>query len=246
MTDPTFHKSIVRDFYRRALGQGDTAFVEQFVADDYVNHSPLVKSGKAGLLEAVRYMGGLPKPANPPKPFLRLIAEDDYVVTNMAFEWAGARKVVIDLFRFRDGKLVEHWDAVQDEPATTPSGRPVMSGPDVPEDLHLTGANKTVAEAFYRRVLSGGELAALPQFVAPDFAQHNPCIADGPGGLRAYLSGGANGFAGTRVLRVVGEGNFVVIQAEGSANGKPALRYDVFRLSGGKIAEQWGVQQAGS
>lgn len=243
MKDLTFHKSIVLDFYRRALGQGDTAFVEQFVADDYVNHSPMVKSGKAGLLEAVRYMGSLPKP---PKPFLRLIAEDDYVVTNMAFQWAGARKVVIDLFRFRDGKLAEHWDAVADEPATTLSGRPVMDGPDVPEALHLTGANKTVAEAFYRRVLAGGELAALPQFVAPDLAQHNPRIADGPEGLRAYLQGGAHGFAGARVLRVVGEGNFVVIQAEGSATGKPALWYDVFRLSGGKIAEQWGVQQAGS
>lgn len=240
MTDLTFHKSIVRDFYRRALGQGDTAFVGQFVADDYVNYGPAANTGKAEVLAAVRYMGSLPKPANPPKAFLRLIAEDDYVVTNMAFDWAGARKVVIDLFRFRDGKLVEHWDAVTDEPATTPSGRPVMSGPDVPEELPLTGANKTVAEAFYRRVLAGGELAALPRFVAPDLAQHNPRIADGLAGLRAYLHGGANGFAGARVLRVIGEGNFVVIQAEGPAGEKPVLRYDVFRLSGGKIVEQWG------
>ncbi len=239
----SFHKSVIRDFYRRALGAGDTAFVEQFVADDYVNHRTMALPGKAGLLEAVRYMGQLPKPANPPKPFLRLIEEGDFVVTNLAFEWAGSQKAVIDLFRFRDGKLAEHWDAIEDQPAVTPSGRPVMDGPAAPEDLHLTEANKAVAEAFYRRAWVGGELAALPEFVAPDLMQHNPRIADGIDGLREHLHRRAGYGAGTRVLRVVGEGNFVVIQAEGRAGKKPVVYYDVFRLSGGKIVEQWGLQQ---
>ncbi len=243
MQDLSFHKSVIRDFYRRALGAGDTTFVEQFVADDYVNHSAMATPGKAGLLEAVRYMGQLPKPANPPKPFLRLIAEGDYVVTNLAFEWAGRPKAVIDLFRFRDGKLVEHWDAIEDQPANTPSGRPVMDGPAAPEDLHLTGPNKAVAEAFYRRAWIGGELDALPEFVAPDLVQHNPRIADGLGGLREYLHRQAADRASTRVLRVVGEGNFVTIQAEGRAGEKPVTYYDVFRLSGGKIVEQWGVRR---
>jgi predicted SnoaL-like aldol condensation-catalyzing enzyme len=239
MRDLTFHKSVIRDFYRRALGAGDTAFVEQFVADDYVNHGPAAPTGKAEVLAAVRYMGQLPKPANPPKPFLRLIAEDDYVVTNLAFEWAGTPKVVIDLFRFRDGKLVEHWDAVEDQPASTPSGRPVMDGPQAPEELHLTGTNKAVVEAFYRRVVIGGELAALPDFVAPTLMQHNPRIADGVDGLREYLHREASALAATRMLRVVAEGNFVVIQAEGPSG----MHYHVFRLSGGKIAEQWGVRR---
>jgi predicted SnoaL-like aldol condensation-catalyzing enzyme len=35
----------------------------------------------------------------------------------------------------------------------------------------------------------------------------------------------------------------VVIQAESRAGEKPAMYYDVFRLSGGKIVEQWGVQK---
>ncbi len=242
MKDLSFHKSVIRDFYRRALGQGDTAFVEQFVADDYVHHGPAANTGKAEVLAAVRYMGQLPKPADPPKPFLRLIAEDDYVVTNLAFEWAGTPKVVIDLFRFRDGKLVEHWDAIEDQPATTPSGRPVMDGPQAPEDLPLTVANKAVVEAFYRRVVTGGELAALPEFVAPDLMQHNPRIADGIGGLRDYLHGQAGALAGRRVRRVVGEGNFVTIQAEGGPGEKPGMHYDVFRLHAGKIVEQWGVR----
>ena len=241
MPDLSFHKSVIRDFYRRALGAGDTTFVEQFVADDYVNHSAMATPGKAGLLEAVRYVGQLPKPANPPKPFLRLIAEGDYVVTNLAFEWAGSQKAVIDLFRFRDGKLVEHWDAIEDQPAATPSGRPVMDGPAAPQDLHLTEANKAVAEAFYRRAWVDGDLAALPECVAPDLGQHNPRIADGRDGLREYLHRHAADRAGTRVLRVVGEGDFVVIQAGGRAGEKPVTYYDVFRLRGGQILEQWGV-----
>jgi predicted SnoaL-like aldol condensation-catalyzing enzyme len=118
-----------------------------------------------------------------------------------------------------------------------------MDGPAAPEDLPLTGANKAVAEAFYRRAWIGGALAALPEFVAPDLMQHNPRIADGIDGLREHLHRQAGNLAGTRVLRVVGEGNFVVIQAESRSGEKPVVSYDVFRLSGGKIVEQWGLQK---
>jgi predicted SnoaL-like aldol condensation-catalyzing enzyme len=116
------HKSLIRDFYRRAVNQGDLAFADQLIADNYIQHSPALKPGKGGLMEALQLMKQMPKPAATSTPFFRLIAEGDFVVTNLSFDWGGKQKVVVDLFRFENGKVIEHWDAVQDEPATSANG----------------------------------------------------------------------------------------------------------------------------
>ena len=70
MKQEDINKSIVRDFYRRAVSQGDIAFAEEIVADDYIQHSSAVKPGKAGLLEALNYMKQMPKPATTSTPRL--------------------------------------------------------------------------------------------------------------------------------------------------------------------------------
>jgi predicted SnoaL-like aldol condensation-catalyzing enzyme len=32
------------------------------------------------------------------------------------FEAAGQRRAIVDIFRLEDGKIVEHWDPIQDVP----------------------------------------------------------------------------------------------------------------------------------
>jgi predicted SnoaL-like aldol condensation-catalyzing enzyme len=51
----------------------------------------------------------------------RVIAEGDLVaVHSHHVDTPGERgRAVLDLFRVRDGKIVEHWDAVQDVPETS-------------------------------------------------------------------------------------------------------------------------------
>ena len=129
MQQHEINKSIIRDFYRRAVGQGDIAFAEEIISDEYIQHSMQVKPGKAGLLEALRYMKQMPKPATITAPFMRLIAEGEYVVTNMSFGWGGKQKIVVDLFRFENEKVAEHWDAIQDQPETSRNTNAMMDGP---------------------------------------------------------------------------------------------------------------------
>ena len=62
MQQEVINKAIIRDFYRRVVGQGDLAFAEEIIADEYIQHSSSVKPGKAGLMEALSYMKQLPKP----------------------------------------------------------------------------------------------------------------------------------------------------------------------------------------
>lgn len=244
MQQQTVQKSIIRDFYRRAIGQGDIDFADQIIADDYIQHSlnPSLKPGKEGVLAAIAYMKEIPKPTTTSPPFMRLIAEGDFVVTNLRFNWGGSTKVVVDLFRFQDGKLAEHWDVIQDQPETSLNDNAFMDGPQPNDNSSLTADNKHLVSVFFQDVFVERQLHALLDFVVPDMKQHNPEIADGPEGLVAYIQQqAATGYAPT-MLRVIAESDFVVIQSEGLIDQKPVLSFDIFRLCQQKIVEHWSVK----
>ncbi|WP_420146490.1 nuclear transport factor 2 family protein [Spirosoma sp.] len=244
MQQESINKSIILDFYRRAVGQGDIAFAEEIIAEDYIQHSPLVKPGKAGLLEALNYMKQMPKPAATSAPFMRLIAEGEYVVTNMCFEWDGKQKAVLDLFRLQDGKVSEHWDAMQDKPETSLNDNALMDGPMPLDDKLVTATNKEVARGFFQRIFDERNLDNLTDLVASDLVQHRPEIANGLAGLIIYWQKNRDVAESARLQRIIGEADFVVIQYDATLAGQAIMFYDVFRLSAGKIVEQWGLQQA--
>ncbi|WP_168207727.1 nuclear transport factor 2 family protein [Spirosoma sp. KCTC 42546] len=237
------NKSIIRDFYRRAVSQGDLDFAREIIADDYIQHSPMVKPGKEGLLEALAYMKQMPKPATTSTPFLRLIAEGEYVVTNMSFGWGDKQKIVVDLFRFRDGQVTEHWDAIEDQPETTRNGNPMMDGPLSMDASDLTIANKALVSEFYERVFVNHQLDVLPDFVDANLIQHIPDIDNGLAGLKNYLQQETVQLSVEKVTHIIAEGDFVVVQAVGKLEQKTTTFYSIFRLSEGKIVEQWGVKQ---
>lgn len=243
MQQEAINKSIIRDFYRRAVGQGDLDFAKTIIADDYIQHSPMVKPGKEGLLEALAYMKQIPRPASTSAPFLRLIAEGDYAVTNMSFGWGDKQKVVVDLFKCRDGQVIEHWDAIEDQPETTRNGNPMMNGPLPSEDNSLVRINKAIVTKFYEQVFIKHQFDELPESATADFIQHVPEIENGIAGLITYLRDSSNHVIIEKVGHVIGEGDFVVVQAEGKVGERRATFYSIFRLSEGKVVEQWGVKQ---
>lgn len=235
------HKSLIRDFYRRAVNQGDLAFADQLIADDYIQHSQAIKAGKAGIMEALQMMKQMPKPPATSTPFFRLIAEGNFVVTNLSFDWGGKQKIVVDLFRFENGKAAEHWDAVQDQPETTANGHALMDGPMPIEDAGLTVRNKKIAGDFYQRIFIEKHLKELPDYVAADLIQHHPGIT--LDGLRNFFDQNVDSVVIARIKNIIAEGDFVVIQSEGSVARKPTLFYVIFRLSAGKVVEQWEISQ---
>jgi predicted SnoaL-like aldol condensation-catalyzing enzyme len=66
---------------------------------------------------------------------IRLLADGDYVVAHSEFVSSGS-KVAFDIFRFENGKIVEHWDNIQDKcPAPNKSGRTQLDGPTEVTDV---------------------------------------------------------------------------------------------------------------
>ena len=74
------------------------------------------------------------------------------------------------------------------------------------------------------------------------YADASPLVADNLTGLFAGLQALAKqGLAVKydRVHKVLGEGNFVLVVAEGSFGDRPSSYYDFYRIQSGKIAEHW-------
>ncbi|EOW6515667.1 nuclear transport factor 2 family protein [Cronobacter dublinensis] len=102
-------------FYDRFFNQHDTAAAD-VVADDYRQHNPEVPDGKAPF---VNYFSGFfrDNPQSRAK-VIRSAADGDLVwlqvhSTNGSHDRGQA---VLDIFRVKDGKIVEHWDINQDVP----------------------------------------------------------------------------------------------------------------------------------
>lgn len=109
-------------FYRTAYLGNPTKAVEQYVGDEYIQHNPAVRNGKQGFIDYFDEMArDYPDKAI---TFVRAIAEGDLVSLHTHQIWPGNDAyVTMDFFRFdSNGKIVEHWDAIQAIPAETKNG----------------------------------------------------------------------------------------------------------------------------
>ena len=118
------NKELVLDFYRKIIRDRDGDLIDDYIDDNYIQHSPSMKDGKAGLREAIEYLKKLPKPEVVKSPIVLAIAEGDYVMLLLDLNFMGKHLSVADLFKVIDGKINEHWDAIQDISSTEGSVPP--------------------------------------------------------------------------------------------------------------------------
>ena len=109
-------------FYRMAyLGEPAKAVI-QFVGDNYIQHNPAVGDGKQAFID---YFDEMHRDyADKSIEFVRVIAEGDLVSLHTHQTWPGNDEyVTMDFFRFdNNGKIVEHWDAIQQIPLESKNG----------------------------------------------------------------------------------------------------------------------------
>lgn len=236
------HKQQVVDLLK-SIETGDAKPVAYINPDKYIQHNLAVGDGLAGF-GAVLDM--LPK-GSAKVSTARVFQDGEFVFAHTDYDFFGP-KVGFDIFRFEHGRIVEHWDNLQDKPATpNPSGRTLLDGPTVAIGLDRTAASKALARAFVEDILVNGRMDKLAGYFDGDnYIQHNPQIADGLSGLGSALQAMARHgitMKYDRIHKVPGEGNFVLVASEGSFAGHHTSFYDLFRVENGKIAEHWDTQE---
>src|SRR5271169_1605961 len=205
--------------------------------DKYIQHNLQVEDGIAGLKKLIEYM-----PADAKVNVVRAFEDGDYVFTHADYNFFGP-KTGFDVFRFENGKIVEHWDNLQATQPPNPSGHSMTDGATEITDLNKTEANKTLAKSIVEDVLVNGKVEKLAGYFNGDnYVQHNPWFADKVSGLMKGLAEFAKQgivMKYSAIHRVLGEGNFVLVISEGHLKGVHSGFYDLFRIENGKIAEHW-------
>jgi predicted SnoaL-like aldol condensation-catalyzing enzyme len=239
---PTAKQQVIQ--LLKSIETGEQAPVGYINAEKYIQHNLNVGDGLAGFGAVLQQ---LPK-GSAKVNTVRVLQDGDFVITHTEYDFFGP-KIGFDIFRFEHGKIVEHWDNLQQTPAqANPSGHTMTDGDKTIKDLEKTAANKKLVADFVDDVLVNGKLEKLASYFDGDhYIQHNPAIADGLSGLGAalkYLAEQGITMKYTRVHQVLGEGNFVLVISEGEFAGKWTSFYDLFRVQNGKIAEHWDTMEA--
>ena len=119
------NKEIALKVLKGAFVERDVAVVNRYFSPDYVQHNPMIPNGPQAIADLIpslkkdlTYESGM------------IVAEGDLVMVHGRYVgWGPKPMVAVDIFRVKDGKVVEHWDVLQEEvPASeTASGNPMFS-----------------------------------------------------------------------------------------------------------------------
>nr|WP_288810884.1 ester cyclase [uncultured Sphingobacterium sp.] len=112
--------------------------------------------------------------------------------------------------------------------------------------LDINKENKRIVLDFYQQMFGDKDLSAVDKFIAPEYIQHNPAVADGAAALKAAAAKWFNGQPKTKidVQHIASDGDLVFIHLKNkNADGRLKSTIDIFRLENGKIIEHWDVQQ---
>jgi predicted SnoaL-like aldol condensation-catalyzing enzyme len=182
-----------------------------------------MKDGKAGLRDAVEFLKSLPKPKEEDKsPIILAIADGEYVMLLLDLSFMGKHLLVADLFKVFNGKVVEHWDAIQDV-----TGTPIIIGTIVTPAFNVTEEHDIKVSESNKTLIS-----LLFNDSSPDRIDVNKEFSDA---LRERQP--------AKLHRILAFGNVVGVQSEGIISGKPFVFYDFINIIESRITKHCCVVQ---
>ena len=111
--------SVVLRFYDAVVNAKDVAAAEALVGPRYVQHNPQAADGVEGMRKFIAFLKSTAPDAH--NEVKRSFVDGDHVILHVMSKRKPDERgrAIVEIFRFEKGKVVEHWDAVQDIPATS-------------------------------------------------------------------------------------------------------------------------------
>jgi len=108
------NKDIVNGFLAEVLGKGNLGKIPNYVSTErYTQHSPKVADGIAGMVAFLHAQAESGSPLRYDEIF-KVIGQGNFVASLSRVLVGDQSMAVFDLFRLADGKIAEHWDAIEE------------------------------------------------------------------------------------------------------------------------------------
>jgi len=120
------NKRLVIEFYNKSINDKDYEAAAQYLGDKYIQHNPTAADGPEGLKGFIAFLKAqFPQQHNEIK---HAYVDGDFVILHVhsVREPGSLGRAIVDIFRLENGKIVEHWDVIQDvvapDQARNPNG----------------------------------------------------------------------------------------------------------------------------
>lgn len=244
--DVAANKALVTYFYDQLFKARNLSVIDSHIGPVYIQHNPRLADGAEALRQFVLNQG-------PPVPgssntTVRVVAQRDLVLLHRhSVSTPGALgTAATDVFRVRDGKIIEHWDVLQPVPPTTASGNDMFATLSTTGD-RSTARNERIVLSFFHRLTARHDLTAVDRYVSPNLIQHDPLVANGSAAVKDTFAASLRESPqlSFKSLQVIADRDLVSLRyhrQKTPADLGQAVN-DIYRVGNGKIVEQWRVVQ---
>jgi predicted SnoaL-like aldol condensation-catalyzing enzyme len=110
------NKKVVAEFYEAAINRKDFEAAAKFLGPRYIQHNPNAADGPEGLKAFTNFLRE--KFPDSRSEVKHIFADGDYVIQHVhSVRVPGSRgSAIINIFKLENGKIVEHWDVIQEIP----------------------------------------------------------------------------------------------------------------------------------
>lgn len=115
------------DFWNRYFNLHDETAIDEYLDDFYIQHNPNVADGKEAFRNEFqpRFLTDMKECTTIVK---KVVARDNLVFIHNILKRSPMVKghAAVDIFRFENGKIVEHWDVIQPMPEVSKNNHPMF------------------------------------------------------------------------------------------------------------------------